>query len=164
MSNCLKTQIEINKKMNENERNSECNAFFEDSVAPTIGERTMKYGWYKTLKNTVHYYQTPFDIALILEQVSKHNVILIEKIRIEKDIRMQQHDMIGNVKIVESKLSAKAKECMYETHEEKKNDNNRNETMKENEWLTPKKGVTMKHVCEIQGMKENENMNNNKRK
>ena len=45
--------------------------------------------------------------------------------------------------------------------EEKKNDNDRNGTIKETEWLMPKKGVTMKHVCEMQGMKENKNTNNN---
>ena len=30
-----------------------------------IGKSTMKNGWCKTWKNTVHCYQTPFDIALI---------------------------------------------------------------------------------------------------
>ena len=93
--------------MSGNKRNSECNAFVEKSKAPTIGESTMKHGWHKTLKNTVCCYQTPFDIALILDKVSKYNVMLIEQIRIEKDIMMQQHDMIGDAKIVESILSAK---------------------------------------------------------
>ena len=69
--------------------------------------------------------------------------------------------MIGDVKIFESKLSAKAKEHTHEGYEEKKNDNDRNETEKGNEWLQPKKGMTMKHVCEMQGIKENRNMNNN---
>ena len=106
--------------MSENEWNSECNTFLENSTAPTIRESTIKCSCCKTLKNRVCYYQTPFDIALILEQVSNHNVMLIEKIRIEKDIRIQQHDVIGDVKIVESKLSAKSKECMHEWHEEKR--------------------------------------------
>ena len=50
---------------------------------------------------------------------------------------------------------------MCEECKEKKNDNDRNDTMKETAWLTPKKGTTMKHVCETQGMKENKNANNN---
>ena len=56
--------------MSENMRHSENNAVVENSMAPTIRESTMKHGWHKTFNNTVHYYQTPFDIALILEQVS----------------------------------------------------------------------------------------------
>ena len=55
------------------------------------------------------YYQTPFDVALILEQVSKCNAMLIDKIRTDKDIRMQQNDEIGEGKTFGSKLSAKEK-------------------------------------------------------
>ena len=36
--------------------------------------------------------------------------------------------------------------------------------MKENEWLTPKTGITMKHACEMQGMKGKNNASNNKHK
>ena len=82
----------------------------------------------------------------------------------DKDIRMQQHDEIGESKIFESKSSANAKECMYEGYEENKNGEDRNETVIANEWLTPKKDVTIKHVCEMQGMNEDKNMNNNKYK
>ena len=91
------------------------------------------------MKNTVCCYQTPFDIALILKQLSNYNTMLIEQIIMEKDIRTQQHDVIGDVKTFESRLNAKAKECMCEGCEEKKNDNDRNETEKENEWLQPKR-------------------------
>ena len=65
--------------------------------------------------------------------------------------------MIGDVKTFESKLNAKAKEHVCEGYEEKKNDKDRNETEKENEWLQPKNGVSMKHVSKTQGMKESEN-------
>ena len=85
--------------MIENERNSECNTFLENSTVPTIGESTMKYGWNTTLKNTVCCCQTPFDIALILEQVSNYTVMLIEQIRVEKDTKAQQCDVIGDMKI-----------------------------------------------------------------
>ena len=72
--------------------------FLENSRAPVIGESTLKHGWHKTLNNTVCCYQTPFDIALILEQVSQCNMILTEQIRMEKDIRIQQHEKIGDEK------------------------------------------------------------------
>ena len=122
----------------------------------------MKYGWCKTLNNTVCHYQTPFDIVLILEQVSNYNVILTEQLGIEKDTRRQKNERIGDVKTFESNLNAKAKDYMHEGHEEKKNNNERDETEKEKEWLQPKKGMTMKHVWEMQGMKENRNRNKNK--
>ena len=63
--------------MSENDRNDEFNVFLENSTAPTKGESTMKHGWHKTLKNTVLCYQTPFNVALILEQVSNYNVMLM---------------------------------------------------------------------------------------
>ena len=151
--------------MENNDQQSEHkNELLKEKVNMAIGESTMKHGWCKTVKNAACCYQTPFDVALILEQVSKHNVMTIEQIRMGKDIRMQQHDEIGEGKIIESKLRAKAKEYACEGHEQKKNDDDMNETVIENEWMTPKKGMTMKHVCEKQEMKENKSMNDNKHK
>ena len=77
---------------------------------------------------------------------------------------MQQHDVIGDVKIFESTLSAKAKECLHEGCKEKKNGNGMKEPEEGNEQLRPKKGMTMKCVNEMQGTKENKNQNNNKHK
>ena len=82
----------------------------------------------------------------------------------EKDTSRQQNERIGDVEMLESNSNAKAKDYMCEGHEEKKINDQRNETEKEKEWLQPKKGMTMKHVCEMQGMKENRNRNNNKHK
>ena len=67
----------------------------------------------------MHCYQTPFDVALILEQVSNHNEMLIEKIRMEKDTMRQQHNVIGDVKMFESTLNATAKEHTNKWHKEK---------------------------------------------
>ena len=53
---------------------------------------------------------------------------------------------------------------MYDGCEETKNGDDRNEMVTQNEWLTPKKGVTMTCVCEMQKKNENKNMNNNKHK
>ena len=36
----------------------------------------MKHGWCQTTNNTVCCYQSPFNIALILEQVSNYNSLL----------------------------------------------------------------------------------------
>ena len=84
--------------MSENERHGENDTVVENITAPTIRESTIKHGWHKTFNNTVCYYQTPFDIALILEKVSNHNVLLIEQMIMEKVTRIKQNNMIRNVK------------------------------------------------------------------
>ena len=99
----------------------------------------MKNGWCKTLNNTVCCHQIPFYVVLIVEQVQNYNVTLKEQLGVEKDTRRQRHEMIGDVKIFESNLNAKAKDHMCEGHEEKKNINDRNETEKEKEWLQQKR-------------------------
>ena len=60
-------------KMSENQRHGESDAVVENSATPTIRESTMKDGWCKTFNNAMYYYQMPFDIALILDQVSNYN-------------------------------------------------------------------------------------------
>ena len=45
-----------------------------------------------------------------------------------------------------------------------KNDDDRKETEKDNVWVQSKKGLTTKHVCEMEGTKENKNNNNKKHK
>ena len=44
---------------------------------------------------------------------------------------------------------------MQEVNKEKKNNAHRKRTETENEWIEPKKGMTMKGVCEMQGTTEN---------
>ena len=56
-----------------------------------------------------------------------------------KDTRRQQNERIGDVKTFESNLNAKAKDHMCEGYEEKKNNNEMNETEKEKEWLQQKR-------------------------
>ena len=82
--------------MSENERHGENNTVVENSTVPTTRESTMKYGWCKTFNNAVCCYQTPFDIALILEQVSSYNVLLIEQMSMEKVTRTK--NMISDIK------------------------------------------------------------------
>ena len=64
--------------MSKNERHGKNNTVVEHSAALTIRESTMKHGWCKTFNNAVCCYQTPFDVALILEEVSNYNFLLIE--------------------------------------------------------------------------------------
>ena len=61
--------MKIEIKMSENEQHHDNNAVIENSAAPIRKESSMKYGWCQKINNTVCYYQMPFSIALILEQV-----------------------------------------------------------------------------------------------
>ena len=50
------------------------------STAMAIKASNMKYGWCQMIKNTLHYYQTPYNIALIVDQLSSYNSMLRDKI------------------------------------------------------------------------------------
>ena len=58
----------------------------ERSVEITTKASIMKYGWFQMINNTVHYYQTPCNIALIVEQLSNYNSLLREQIETEEDV------------------------------------------------------------------------------
>ena len=60
------------------------NTKMENSMATMTNASIMKYGWWQILNNTAHCYQTPYNIALILEQVSSYNMLLREQIETEK--------------------------------------------------------------------------------
>ena len=48
----------------------------ERRMEMTTKSSTMKYGWCQMINNTVHHYQIPYNIALIIEQLSTHNSML----------------------------------------------------------------------------------------
>ena len=54
--------------MIQNEKHSNNNIALKNITKKIATVNSMKYGWYQGVSNTVHYYQTPFNIALILEQ------------------------------------------------------------------------------------------------
>ena len=75
------------------------------SAAMTIKASVMKYGWHQMVNNTVHHYQTPYAIALIVEKLSNYNSILREQIEMDED-EIQQNYKSSDVNRYESKLSA----------------------------------------------------------
>ena len=62
------------------------------------------------MSNTVHCYQNPYDVALILDQVSNCDILLREQTEIEKDTRAKQSSMISDEKSCVSKLCVTANE------------------------------------------------------
>ena len=88
----------------------------------TMKASSMKHGWRQTINNIVHHYQTPFDVALILEQVSNHNNLLREKM---------------NRNMVVSKLSAIANEHVPNEMKDKNADKDC-KIEKDERWTKPK--------------------------
>ena len=76
--------------MSENEQHHNNNTVIENSAAPIIKEISMQYRWFQKINNTAHYYQTPFNITLILEQMSNHNNLLREQMNMEKGSYMDE--------------------------------------------------------------------------
>ena len=60
------------------------NMNLERCAAMTTKVSIMKHGWYQTVNNTACYYQTPCNIAVIVEQLSNYNRMLREKIEMEE--------------------------------------------------------------------------------
>ena len=75
----------------------------ERSMAMTIKASNMKYGWCQMINDAVHYYQTPYNIALIVEQLSNYNSMLRGQIEIEEHVLIQQNYEISNANRHESK-------------------------------------------------------------
>ena len=77
----------------------------ERRAAMSMKESNTKHGWCQMVNNTVHYYQTPYNISLIVEKLSNYNSILREQIEMDED-EIQQNYKSSDVNRYESKLSA----------------------------------------------------------
>ena len=108
----------------------------KNSMATITNATIMKHGWYQIINKTVHYYQTAYDIALILEQVSNYNILLREQIEKEKDVLAKQDNMINDKNMHSSKLCASAKEHTPKRLDEKSKENDSN--IKYDAWIKPK--------------------------
>ena len=88
----------------------------ENSAVTMMRESTMKHGWHQAFNNSVHHCQTPYDVALILQQVSNCDVLLKEQMSMEKVAWMKQNNVISDAKRFESKSCATAKEHVQKGH------------------------------------------------
>ena len=103
----------------------------------------MKCGWCQTINNAVCCYQTPFNITLILEQVSNCNNLLREKMSIEKATCMNQSNVISDEKSFASKLRATENEHTPTGLEEKSEDND-SKVMNYDNWIQPKSSCQLR--------------------
>ena len=51
----------------------------------------MKNGWHDTINNVVFYYKKPFNVAVIIEKISKYNNVLSEQANILIRASMERH-------------------------------------------------------------------------
>ena len=86
--------------MSENEQHCDNNTVVENSAAPMIRESRMKCEWHQKINDAVHCNQTPFNIALILEQTSNYNIVSREKMSMEKVTWMKQNNVISDEKVL----------------------------------------------------------------
>ena len=76
--------MKFNTKMSKYGYHGESDTVTENSAVSMKIESNMKYGWHQAVNNTVCCYQTPCDVTVILEQVSNYNVLMREKLSMEK--------------------------------------------------------------------------------
>ena len=98
--------------MIQNEKCSDNNTVLENVPEHMSIVNIMKHGWHQTVNNAVCYYQTPINVALILEQESNYNNILREQESAEKAGNRIQNNMISEEKIIRPRMSVIKKEHM----------------------------------------------------
>ena len=78
-----------------------------ESRTPSLSEeRNMKYRWFQIVNGIVHYFQSPFNVVLIVEQLYNHNMSLRENIEMDKDCDTKQNNLPSDESGYGIKLSA----------------------------------------------------------
>ena len=113
------------------------NNSMEHSTSTTPKASNMNYGWYQILNNTAHHYQTPYNVALIVEQLSNYNVLLRVQKKMEKDVFTKQNNLISDESRHASKLCTSATEHMPKRVDRKSYGNDSKVNF--NAWIKPKK-------------------------
>ena len=99
---------------------------------------SMKHGWHRTFNNVVCCYQIPFNIALILEQVSNYNNVIRDQSSVKKSVHRTQNNVISDNDIF--RTSMRATEKQYVPNDlDGDNLNNERKLMKEDKCVKLKK-------------------------
>ena len=97
----------------------------------------MKCGWCETIDNTVFYHQTPFNVAVILEQLSNYNNVLREQANMEKVACRMKINTMREEKMCRSRMRATTKD--HEPHVSyDSNANKERKEMNEDRWVKPR--------------------------
>ena len=84
----------------------------------------MKYGWYETINDAAVCHETPFNVAVIVDQPSSYGNVLREK--------------NNEGKMFDVRLSATAQEHMPRDNTKVNNDSEAIEEKKKENWIVPK--------------------------
>ena len=115
------------------------------------------------INNAVHYYQTPCNIASIVEQLSNYNSVLREEIETEEDVFIRQQCKISDENSHESKLSASATEHIRKRMEDKREENDNK--IINNAWIKSKTQMpTTCFVTKCKNKEEHDNENDKSNK
>ena len=107
----------------------------EHRTSPTSKSSNMKHGCFQIVNDAAHFFQTPYNIAVMLEQSSNYNTLLREKITIEKGC-VKQNTLINDGIRCKTKLCASASEHMPKMQHDKSNGD---DSKDDNAWINPKK-------------------------
>ena len=78
----------------------------------------MKYGHYEIINNKLCYYETYFNISVILGKLSYCNSMLKEQVDTIKGIKITQRKIISEEHVLKPKLRAKVNEHVPNTAED----------------------------------------------
>ena len=67
----------------------------------------MKHGHYEKINNIINYYETDFNIAVILVKLSDYNVMLKEQADTRKDVKSAERKTISEEHVLKPKMRAK---------------------------------------------------------
>ena len=93
--------MKVEFKMTENGKCNKNNAAIENNTELITKANSIKHGWFQTINNAVCYYKTPFNVAMILEQVSNCNNFLREQVSMEIAAKRRQNNMSSEEKLLQ---------------------------------------------------------------
>ena len=110
----------------------------------------MKHGWHETIHDTAFHHETPFNVAVIVEQSSNHINVLREQVNREKSACSMKIIALSEGKMCKSRMRARAKQhepCVsYDA-----NANKERKEMNEDKWVKPRNCMPTK--CFLNHMK-----------
>ena len=111
-----------------------------ENMLSTSKARNMKHGWCQMVNGTVHYFQMPFNLAIIVEQLSNYDMLLREQIELENIGIVKQNSLTRDENRNGTKSNALATECIPKMH---CNKSDGDYCKSECDWMYLKKSMPM---------------------
>ena len=138
--------------------------------------RNTKYGYYVTHENTVYYVQTPYNLAVLVEQQSNYINLLTDQMERMKRVEHSQQESVSEVDNAEEDLKNRSWKNGKESSGEikiramanehvpnlSKNVSSNSDENNEEMWLKPINGMPIKHSLNKHENNAVDNKNDNK--